>query len=72
MAKRRSDSIPRLERVVVLGRGGTGKSTLARTLGMGTGLPVIELDKHFWQPGSVPISHERWTALQRQLLVCGT
>lgn len=34
-------------RVVILGRGASGKSTLARTLGAITRLPVIELDKIF-------------------------
>jgi DNA-binding transcriptional LysR family regulator len=40
-----------MRRVIILGRGGSGKSTLARCLGSITGLPVIELDKLFWQPG---------------------
>ena len=44
-----------MQRVVILGRGGAGKSTLARRLGELVGLPVIELDKHFWQPGLVPL-----------------
>jgi len=40
-----------VKRVVILGRGGSGKSILASKLGEVTGLPVIELDKTFWQPG---------------------
>ena len=44
-----------MQRVVVLGRGGTGKTTLARAVGARTGLPVHELDEHFWQPGLVPL-----------------
>jgi hypothetical protein len=39
-----------VERVVILGRGGAGKSTAAIRLGRITGLPVIELDKQFWRP----------------------
>src|SRR5437879_1477660 len=45
-----------VQRVVILGRGGAGKSTAARRLGELVGLPIIELDKHFWQPGLAPLS----------------
>lgn len=41
----------KVQRVVVLGRGGAGKSTLAWRLGEVTGLPVVELDTLFWQAG---------------------
>ena len=40
-----------MERVVILGCSGTGKSTLARRLGAKTGLPVVHLDALFWEPG---------------------
>lgn len=56
-----------VERVVVLGRGGAGKSTAAHRLGHLTGLPVIELDKHFWRPGSVPTPRVEWVDVQRAL-----
>ncbi|MCK9879102.1 adenylate kinase [Frankia sp. Ag45/Mut15] len=54
-------------RIVILGRGGAGKSTLATELGRLTGLPVIELDKHFWQPGPVATPPEEWAAVQAVL-----
>jgi len=57
-----------VQRVVILGRGAAGKSTFARKLGATTGLPVVELDKHFWQPGLVPASRERWIEIQRRLV----
>lgn len=57
----------RMERVVILGRGGAGKSTLAATLGAATGLPVVELDKHFWGPGLEPTPPDRWAVLQGEL-----
>ena len=53
--------------MVILGRGGAGKSTLARRLGALTGLPVVELDKHFWSPDLIPLTHEQWAARQREL-----
>lgn len=42
-----------MERVLIIGCGGAGKSTLARQLGEKTGLPVVHLDKLFWHPGWV-------------------
>ncbi|WP_089918124.1 adenylate kinase [Lentzea albida] len=56
-----------MERVVVLGRGGAGKSTLAAALGAATGLPVVELDKHFWGPGLEATPLELWAVVQGEL-----
>jgi adenylate kinase family enzyme len=57
-----------MRRVVILGPGASGKSTLAARLGEITRLPVIELDKVFWQPGLVPTPRERWVEAQRGLV----
>ena len=57
-----------MNRVVVLGRGGAGKSALAARLGVLTGLPVIELDKHFWSRDLTPLPMDQWKALQRDLI----
>ena len=57
-----------MNRVVVLGRGGAGKSALAVRLGTLTGLPVVELDKHFWSSELTPLPIEQWKALQRRLI----
>ena len=54
-------------RVVVLGRGGAGKSTFAARLGAARDLPVIELDKHFWAPDLTPATEDQWVATQRSL-----
>jgi adenylate kinase family enzyme len=56
-----------MKRVVILGRGAAGKSTLARRLGEMTGLPTIELDKLFWQSGLAPTLPAEWAALQEQV-----
>src|SRR5712675_1498845 len=53
-----------MQRVVIRGRGASGKSTLARRLGAITKLPVIELDKLFWQPGLLPTPRESWSAVR--------
>ena len=52
----------------VVGRGGAGKSVLAARLGVLTGLPVIELDKHFWSSDLTPLPMDQWKALQRDLI----
>ena len=41
-----------MERVIIIGCGGAGKSTLARMLGEKTGLPVVHLDRIWWEPGN--------------------
>ena len=41
-----------MERVMIIGCGGAGKSTLARKLGEKTGLPVVHLDQIWWAPGN--------------------
>ena len=33
-----------------------------------TGLPVIELDKHFWSSDLTPLPMDQWKALQRNLI----
>jgi hypothetical protein len=60
-----------MERVVVLGRGGAGKSTAAVRLGQITGLPVIELDPHFWRQGLAPMPRDEWTQAQHELAASG-
>jgi hypothetical protein len=57
-----------VQRAVIVGRGAAGKSVLAARLGEITGLPVIELDKLFWQPGLTPMPPDQWAARQRDLV----
>ena len=49
-----------VQRVVVLGMGGAGKSVLARRLGAAWALPVLHLDAVFWGPGWRPTPPEVW------------
>lgn len=57
-----------MQRVVLLGRGGAGKSTFARRLSEITGIPAIELDKHFWSDELEPLGSVEWTARQAALV----
>lgn len=56
-----------MKRVVIIGPGASGKSTLARRIGQIIGLPVVELDKLFWQPGLIKMPADRWVDLQQKL-----
>lgn len=49
-----------LRRIVIIGAGGAGKSTLAVRLGSILGLPVIHLDQEYWQPGWTKMEKEKW------------
>ena len=47
-------------RILVIGSGGAGKSTLATRLGQRTGLPVVHLDALYWRPGWVATPNDEW------------
>jgi hypothetical protein len=49
-----------IQRVVILGPGGAGKSTVAQQLAARLGLAVIHLDPLYWQPGMVETP---WSAI---------
>ena len=68
MAYHNGRTLENMKRVVILGRGASGKSTLARLLGEITGLPVIELDKVFWRPGLVATPRDQWAVVQEKLV----
>ena len=49
-----------MERIVIIGCGGAGKSTLARRLGEKLDIPVVHLDKLWWKPGWVESTPEEF------------
>lgn len=49
-----------MRRVLVVGSGGAGKSTFARALGERAGLPVVHLDRIFWNAGWVETPQPAW------------
>jgi adenylate kinase family enzyme len=42
-----------MQRILVMGSSGSGKSTFARRLAAVTGIPIVSLDALFWKPGWV-------------------
>ena len=57
-----------MQKVLVIGSSGAGKSTFSRRLGEITGLPVVHLDKHHWRPGWVEPAKEVWRKQVEDLL----
>jgi adenylate kinase family enzyme len=57
-----------MQRVLIIGNSGAGKSTLALRLGELTGLPVVHLDAHFWQPGWVQTERSVWRRRVAELI----
>ena len=43
-----------MERILVMGSSGSGKSTFARRLSTMTGIPMVSLDALYWRPGWIP------------------
>jgi adenylate kinase family enzyme len=54
-------------RIVVAGTSGSGKTTMARGLGVALGLPFVELDALNWQPGWRSLDSEDRAEFQRRV-----
>jgi adenylate kinase family enzyme len=57
-----------VKRILVIGTGGSGKTTVARRLAERTGLPLVHLDVHYWRAGWQPTPPEEWQVMVRQLV----
>jgi adenylate kinase family enzyme len=57
-----------MRRICIVGIPGAGKSTLAREVGRVTGLPVIHLDQHYFEPNWKARPTEEWSVIETQLL----
>lgn len=64
-------------RIAVIGTSCSGKSTLAQTLAKAAGIPYIEQDALFWNPGWTQVSQQEFASKMRieisqsQWTVCG-
>ncbi len=57
-----------MKKVLIIGPGGAGKSTIARRLGELLQIEVFHLDRHYWQPGWVEPPKDIWQARVEQLV----
>ncbi len=57
-----------MRKILIIGSGGAGKSTLARHLHEATGIELIHLDKVFWQPNWVETPKDDWKKTIENLL----
>jgi adenylate kinase family enzyme len=57
-----------LKKIMIIGSGGAGKSTLARQLGDLLSIEVIHLDAEFWQPHWTETPKSEWISRQKELI----
>lgn len=57
-----------MKKIVIIGSGGAGKSTLAIQLGEILNIPVLHLDKLYWQAGWIEPSSDDWERRVEELL----
>lgn len=56
-----------MNRILIIGSGGAGKSTFARELGALLDIPVVHLDQLYWKPGWEKPSRSEWvTTIDRE------
>lgn len=57
-----------MQKIMIIGPGGAGKSTLARELNKRLKLSIYHLDLYFWKPGWVESSDEEWLRKQKKII----
>src|SRR5262249_2544926 len=67
-AGRRSLGSKAVERIAIMGCGGSGKSHLARSLGAVLGITPVHLDALYYNADWKPLDKEKFADLQRELV----
>ena len=57
-----------MKRILVIGSGGAGKSTVATKLGQLLDLEVNHLDKFYWRPGWIETPPDEWLQIVTELI----
>lgn len=57
-----------MRKILVLGSGGSGKSTFAKRLGEVLAIPVLHLDSFYWRAGWTEPGEEEWSEIIESLL----
>ncbi|BAT52697.1 topology modulation protein [Nostoc sp. NIES-3756] len=57
-----------MQKILIIGSGGAGKSTLARELGRILNIDIIHLDTFYWQPGWVETAKDKWEIIIQDLI----
>jgi adenylate kinase family enzyme len=55
-----------MKKILVIGSGGSGKSTFSKYLGEKLGLPVVHLDQLFWRPNWTRTPEDEWVEVVRR------
>lgn len=59
-------SLHNMKRFLIIGSAGAGKSTFTKQLNSILNIPVIHLDRYYWQPNWIATPNEEWDELIRK------
>ena len=57
-----------MQRILIIGCPGGGKTTFAKSLGAKLSIPVYHLDKYFWKENWTPIPQDEFRKIQNELM----